>query len=93
MVLGRIMMSFCYKAGYRFLVGFPNRWSRNRHYFFLICHLVIFPKAKVPYFVIVTLGFKYYSVAIIENLSSLTEGVNGLAGIPVQEVFLGYLLS
>jgi len=39
-------------------------------------------RLKGPYFVIVTLGFNIILVAIIENLSSLTEGVNGLTGIP-----------
>lgn len=39
-------------------------------------------RLRGPYFVIVTLGFNIILVAIIENLSSLTEGVNGLAGIP-----------
>jgi branched-chain amino acid transport system permease protein len=39
-------------------------------------------KLKGPYFVIVTLGFNIIIVAIIENLDKLTEGVNGLVGIP-----------
>ena len=39
-------------------------------------------KLKGPYFVIVTLGFNVIIEAIIENLESLTEGVNGLVGIP-----------
>jgi branched-chain amino acid transport system permease protein len=39
-------------------------------------------RLKGPYFVIITLGFNIILVAIIENLSSLTEGVNGLVGIP-----------
>jgi branched-chain amino acid transport system permease protein len=39
-------------------------------------------KLKGPYFIIVTLGFNIIIVAIIENLDKLTEGVNGLVGIP-----------
>jgi len=39
-------------------------------------------RLRGPYFVIVTLGFNIIIVAIIENLETLTEGVNGLIGIP-----------
>jgi branched-chain amino acid transport system permease protein len=39
-------------------------------------------RLKGPYFVIITLGFNIILVAIIENISNLTEGVNGLVGIP-----------
>jgi branched-chain amino acid transport system permease protein len=42
-------------------------------------------KLKGPYFVIVTLGFNIIIVSIIENLENLTEGVNGLVGIPSPE--------
>jgi branched-chain amino acid transport system permease protein len=39
-------------------------------------------RLKGPYFVIVTLGFNVIIEAVIENLEGLTEGVNGLVGIP-----------
>jgi len=39
-------------------------------------------RLRGPYFVIVTLGFNIIIVAVIEKLETLTEGVNGLVGIP-----------
>jgi branched-chain amino acid transport system permease protein len=39
-------------------------------------------KLKGPYFVIVTLGFNVIIETIIENFESVTDGVNGLVGIP-----------
>lgn len=68
------------KLGIDFWLAFPIAGAATG----IIGLLIGIPslRLKGPYFVIVTLGFNIILVAIIENLSSLTEGVNGLAGIP-----------
>ena len=68
------------KIGVNFWLAFPIAGLSSG----LVGFLIGIPSLKLrgPYFVIVTLGFNIIIESLIENWDSLTEGVNGLVGIP-----------